>query len=219
MKTLQAVGHEMDALLRGRVPDEAATIRRCLVAGVLAAMFYGAIMGTFGFTEARWPQVVYSSLKVPLLSAVSLMVALPAAYLFFALTGLGQDFRAALTALLLSQAAEGLVLASLSPFTVLIYRSTADYRLAVLGNVLLFTVAGCAGLHRLRSGFAPLIARDVRNCYLLRGWLLLSAFIGLQSSWMLRPFIGDPRLAPVFVRTEGWSNAYEQLWRLVMNHV
>jgi len=218
MPILYSLARDADALLRGRAPADKAGLHRCLALGVLAAMFYGAVMGTFGLTPERWPQVFYSSVKVPLLSVISLFIALPAAYLFFALTGLGEDFSAALRALLLAQSAQGMVLASLCPFTLLLYYSTIHYPTAVLANVIIFSVAGVAGLYRLKVAFAPLVKRDARNKQLLRGWLFLTAFIGIQSSWMMRPFVGNPNLHPVFVRTEGWSNAYEQIWHLMVGN-
>ena len=53
----------------------------------------------------------------------------------------------------------------------------------------------------------------------MRTWLLLYAFVGIQTAWVLRPFIGYPGRPTQFFRDNAWGNAYVWLakmaWRLV----
>jgi hypothetical protein len=179
-------------------------------------------MGTFGdgsISGVRWEQVLYSAIKVPLLQGVTFALSLPLFFVLYTLCGLRRDFAYVLRALAAAQAGQALVLASLAPFPIVWYATISHYPLAVLFNLLLFIVALLAGHGLLRFYFKPLMSRDARHRKLLLGWLLFSAFIAVQAAWMLRPFIGVPTQAPTFLRTEGWTNAYENLGRLIVSAV
>ncbi len=67
----------------------------------------------------------------------------------------------------------------------------------------------------LRRAYRPLIARDVRHRSLMRGWLLIYAFVGIQMAWVLRPFVGSPTSPTRFFRAEAWGNAYVEVARIV----
>jgi hypothetical protein len=106
------------------------------------------------------------------------------------------------------QAGLTVVLAALAPYTLLWYASFADYGWAQLFNGLMFLIATVAAQAILRDGYRPLIARDGRHRWLLRAWLVLYAFVGIQMAWVLRPFVGAPGLPVQFFREQGWGNAY-----------
>jgi hypothetical protein len=120
-----------------------------------------------------------------------------------------------LHALLASQAGLALVLAGLAPYTVLWYVSSANYPGAILFNGLMFAVASGAGQWMLRRSYRPLVARDRRHRWLLRVWLVLYVFIGIQMAWVLRPFVGDPTMPTRFFRADTWGNAYLIVGRMV----
>lgn len=181
---------------------------------VLFGMTYGAAMGTFG--GVRPAQVLYSSLKVPLLLLVTGGISLPSVFVLYTLSGLRDDFPQVLRALLATQAALATVLAALAPFTVLWYASCRDYRLAILFNGLMFALATASTQRVLRRQCRELIARDARHRTLLQVWLIIYAFIGIQMGWMLRPFVGDPTQPTAFFRPDGLSNAYEALVRFLL---
>jgi hypothetical protein len=67
----------------------------------------------------------------------------------------------------------------------------------------------------LRRHYRPLIARHPRHRLLLRAWLGIYIFVGIQMGWVLRPFIGDPDQPVQFFRTESWGNAYVVVARLL----
>ena len=191
---------------------ETSLLHLALIIGGCGA-FYGACMGSFG--GAKWDQILYSALKVPLLLGVTFAFALPTFWMLNTLSGLRDEFLVCLRALAAAQAGQAIVLASLAPFTLLFYASFANYQNAILWNVAMFAFAAASAQHLLKIYYRPLIRRDVRHRKLLFGWLFLTGFIGLQSAWMLRPFVGNPEKPTAFIRTEGWSNAYEVLAGLV----
>jgi hypothetical protein len=223
--TLIAYFEKLDGLLRGRAEitqaGRAARAAVWLALQVLVfGVLYGTVMGSFGgiLGDRLW-QVAYSAAKVPLLLLVTFGIALPSFFVLNTLYGLRDDFGEAVRALLAAQAALTLILASLSPFTLLWYASSADYSAATLFNGLVFAVATITAQWVVRRFYQPLIARQPRHRWLLRGWLVLYAFIGIQLAWVLRPFIGDPQQPVQFFRAEAWGNAYVAIGQLIWQQV
>ncbi|MEX0655727.1 MAG: hypothetical protein WD534_08685 [Phycisphaeraceae bacterium] len=212
---------EADNLLRGRpVQARHGEARRLLHLLQLLVMFgivYGLVMGSFGGVagERLW-QPIYSGLKVPLLLLVSFGISLPSFFVLNSLFGLRDDFAQVLHALVAAQAGLTLVLAAVAPFTVVWYLSVGDYNMAILFNAGMFAVATLAGQWMLRRSYRPLILRQPRHRLMLRAWLVIYAFVGIQMGWVLRPFIGSPDAPTRFFRSEAWGNAYVEVGQIVL---
>jgi hypothetical protein len=208
-----------DDLLRGHTPEEGhrAGLLHLLALVGLFGLCYGAVMGTFGGVRGeRALQPLYSGLKVPLLLLVTFGLSLPSFFVLNTLLGVRDDFARALRALIATQALLTIVLASLAPFTALWYASSGAYRPAILFNAAMFAVASFAAQGLLRRWYAPLIARNPRHRMLLRTWIVIYAFVGIQMAWVLRPFVGDPNSPTRFFRQGAWGNAYVEVARMVM---
>ena len=71
----------------------------------------------------------------------------------------------------------------------------------------------------LRVYYGPLIRKNKNHRWMLRAWLVVYAFVGIQMGWVLRPFIGDPALPVQFFRADSWGNAYvivsRMFWKLL----
>ncbi len=200
-----------DGVLRGRAWPSSSWALLLLVLGFGAA--YGLTLGAFGgVSPDRWWQMGYSAVKVPALLLLTFALGLPSFFVVHALLGLSRDFSEAVRALLRTQAALTVVLASLGPVTAVWYLSVPDYQSAILFNAAVFGVSSLAGQVVLRRAYRPLIARDARHRKLLVVWLGIYAFVGIQMGWLLRPFIGNPDLPTRFFRPDAWGNAYEALW-------
>jgi hypothetical protein len=172
---------------------------------------YGAAMGSFTGAAGGPPrglQMWYSAVKVPLLLLATFALSLPNFFVLNSLMGLRDDLAESAKALLATQAGVTVVLAALAPFTLVWYASVDDYQSAILFNTLMFAVASFTGQILLRRLYRPLIQRDRRHRILLRIWLIIYAFVGIQMGWLLRPFIGDPMLPTRFLREDTWGNAY-----------
>ena len=209
-----------DDLLRGGpLTTRPTSPRRLLVRlGVLLVLCggaYGAVMGAYG--GHRLLQPTYSAVKVPLLLGVTFALSLPSFFVLNRLAGVGRDFGAVLRALVATQAALTVVLAAVAPITALWYVSTADYTAALVANMAAFAVAAFAAQLLLRRRYAPLIAADPRHRPLLRSWLLVYAFVGIQMGWTLRPFVGNPGQPTTFFRQGAWGNAYVEVAGIVRN--
>jgi len=211
----------VDDVLRGRSragsPSTPGRLAACVVA---FGTFYGGVMGTFGGVAGERPwQVLDSAIKVPLLLLATLALGLPSFFVLNTLLGVRADFGKALGALLASQAVSTIVLASLAPFTALWYASSRDYSAAVLFNAVIFGVSAVAAQGPLRRGYRPLIAGNRVHLILLRVWLVLYAFIGIQMGWLLRPFVGDPLMPVRFFRGGAWENAYVIVGRMIWGKI
>lgn len=192
---------------------------------VLLGALYGASMGAYGLSSgasggrAGWP-ILFGALKVPMLLLLAGALSLPTFFVLYTLSGLREDFGLVLRALLATQVGLSAILASLAPFTLLCYASlppsSAFYPAAVLWNFAMFGVASVSSQAIMRFHLRPLWQRDERHRKMLRAWLLIYGFIGVQLGWVLRPFIGEPAHATGFLRPDAFSNAYLALWNLLL---
>jgi hypothetical protein len=187
---------------------------------VVFGMLYGAIMGTFGGLggDRLW-LLLYSAIKVPLLLTVTFIIALPSYFVLNTLLGVRDDFPVVFRALIEAQAGLTVVLASLAPFTIVWYASVPVYPAAILFNAMIFTIASVTGQYFLRRAYVPLVAQNPVHRILLRGWLVIYAFVGIQCGWVLRPFIGAPHQPAQFFRSEAWGNAYVEVLKIVLRMV
>jgi hypothetical protein len=179
---------------------------------VIFGLAYGAVMGTYaGPKGPRGMQMLFSATKVPLLLLLTFAISLPSFFVLNTLMGVRDDFGDAVRALVATQAALTIILASLAPITGVWYLSVAGYREAILFNALMFGIASVAAQFLLRRLYRPLIEQNPKHRLLLRAWLLVFAFVGIQMGWVLRPFIGDPRAPTRFFRSGAWGNAYVEV--------
>jgi hypothetical protein len=206
-------------LLRGDT-FAAATDRRWLPRLLLNLFFfgllYGATMGSFGgVADGRWLQMLYSALKVPMLLLVTFALSLPSFFVINSVLGLRDDFGRVLRALLATQAGLTIVLASLAPLTAFWYANFSDYSAALTFNAAMFGIASFSGQYMLRRAYEPLIATNPRHRTMLRLWLVIYAFVGIQMAWVLRPFVGQPHHPVSFFREGAWGNAYVEVIHIV----
>lgn len=210
----------LDSFLRGRGEFRsfalASTGPGWLVATALAfGALYGLAMGSYGaLTAERWPQLVYSAVKVPLLLFTTFGLCVPTFFVLNSLCGLRMDLRAALFALTAMQSCLAVVLAALAPVTLLTYAAGIPYAAAVFFNGVMFAVASAASQAVVLRYYGPLVREDPRHGGMLAVWLALYVFIGIQGAWVMRPFVGNPDVPPQFFRPGAWGNAYVALIKL-----
>jgi hypothetical protein len=195
-----------DDVLRGRPsPGDAWLVLGC-------GMAYGAVMGSYG---GRGLQALYSALKVPLLLIVTAGIGMPSFFVLNTLLGLRDDFPRAVRSLIGTQAGLTIILVSLAPITAFWYASVTDYRSAILFNGVMFAIASLGAQFMLRRSYQPMIAQNPRHRLMLRAWLVVYVFVGIQMGWVLRPFIGNPGSPVQFFREGSWSNAYEVVLQMI----
>ena len=206
----------VDRLLKPSLPQQSEAsqphARDIATAIVLCAFCYGMAMGS---SDARALQMLYSGLKLPILLVVTCLLCFPAFFIANTLAGLRNDFPEAIRAIWTSQAVVAITLASLTPLTLFWYISSDVYRLAILFNALMMTIATIGGQIKLWSTYRRLIARNRKHLVMVWFWLFCYAFVGIQMGWTLRPFIGSAAAETTFFRSEAFSNAYVVVFRLI----
>jgi hypothetical protein len=216
-----------DSVLRGDTfwSGQRLALRRpklgSLAAGIFVfGMFYGGVMGMYGGVSGpRVLQVAYSAIKVPILLGVTFLLSLPSFFVLNTLLGLRSDFSRVLQSLVATQTGLTVILAALAPFTAFWYISSGGYQLAILFNGGMFAVASLSAQWILRRDYIPLVRDNPKHRWMLRTWIMIYVFVGIQMGWVLRPFIGDPNQPVQFFRDGSWSNAYEFVLRLAWDVV
>ena len=168
----------------------------CVVAIVLGAGSYGAVMGWW-----RAPlQAFYTGIKLPLVILLTTLGNGLLNGMLAPLLGLNVNFRQSLALVLMSFAITAIVLGALSPVALFIVwntppltagttESSPEYALMQLTLTVFVALAGVMGNLRL----VPLLrewagsAAVARN--VLLAWLAGNLFLGSQICWVLRPFI------------------------------
>ncbi len=181
-------------------------------------MLYGSVMGCHGGLGGdRGLQVLYSAIKLPFMLGATFGIALPSFFVINTLFGLRSEFPRVIQALLAAQAGLTVVLASLAPLTLFVYISGVGYSAAIVFNGLMFAAASASAQILLRREYTPLILQNPRHASMLRIWLCIYVFVGIQMGWIMRPFVGDPDIPVQFFREGSFTNAYVSVWRIVLD--
>lgn len=189
------------ALLRGAAADLPAL--RTLGLCAAASAVFGAAIGAY---VGRW-QICYAALKMPLYFGVTLALSFAAMHLFAARElRLRRTFEVALETV----AVTTLVLAGLAPVALLASLSL-PYQAVVLALTTAVAAAGVTGVLRLHA--------RLRSLRLTAAWVAVYQFVGAQTAWLLKPWVGstgvDDRFLPLRDNLQG--NFYESVLRIVVS--
>ncbi|TAE77529.1 MAG: hypothetical protein EAZ84_03860 [Verrucomicrobia bacterium] len=182
-------------------------------------------LAAYGFSTGYWRSPLmglFVAVKMPLLMTCTLACnGILNGLLGLLLGGLG--FRQSLLALLSAFTVSALILASLSPVTLMLAldaprpdspQATGAHSGYLLFHVVLIAIAGSAGvlsLHRIlrQRCTSPGIAAVTTLA-----WLTGNGMLGMQFSWILRPFFGSPKLDVRFLRDDPMQGGFhESFWR------
>ena len=233
---------------------------------VILAMIYGASMGTFALfrpSGAVVMQVIASTLKLPLLFGLTLVVTLPSLYVFNALVGSRLTVEVTLKLLVSALGIMLAVLASLGPIVAFFSLSTSSYAFMLLVNVAVFATSGTMGClfllqtlqrlslppapaapgekeevadvvaapslpppselavtpdavvpeHKVPGALDPLEGQVLHDHVktVFRCWVFLFGLVGAQMGWVLRPFLGNPRIPFAWFRPRE-SNFFQAVY-------
>lgn len=149
--------YDLDRVLRGqatRAEDLQGgrlelPIGRLSLALIGLGVVYGACMGSFTLWRADgplWMQLLSTSIKVPALFLLTLLVTFPSLYVFNAIVGSRLDVATVFRLLIVGLVVTTAVLASLGPIVAFFGACTTSYPFMKLLNVLVFSVSGLLGL-------------------------------------------------------------------------
>ncbi len=154
---------------------------------------YGAIIGA----SHSWAQALSGAIKLPVFYLITLTICFPTLFFFNVLFGSKSSILQHFVVLLTSVSVISVLLFSLAPVTLFFLITTPDsYQFFKLLNVFIFGITGIFGVKFLYEGMQLLSQQDEvgkkTRTTILRSWLLLYAFVGMQLGWFLRPFFGAP---------------------------
>ena len=182
--------------------------------------------GVYGLTVGIWRaplQAGYTALKFPLLIFLTCAGNALLSGIVAQVLGSGLSFRQTSAAILMSFATAAVILGALSPITLfVIYNAPAldsstrviGHSIVLLMHVFLIAYAGIAANRRLLRMLQQLTGSRAIAWRVLVSWLAGNLLLGAQLAWVLRPFIGSPRLAVQFLRDDPLrGNFYEAVAR------
>ncbi len=154
---------------------------------------YGAIIGA----SHTWMQALSGAIKLPAFYLLTLIICFPTLYFFNVLFGSRSSIQQHFVVLLTAVSVISVLLFSLAPVTLFFLITAPDsYQFFKLLNVLIFGITGSFGVKFLYEGMQLLSQQDEvgkkTRTTILRTWLFLYAFVGMQLGWFLRPFFGAP---------------------------
>lgn len=145
-KILRGDATQLPFLEQGKIEIPACGLSMVLL---LLGMIYGLCAGSYAIIQSHcqnYMQLVASTVKIPLLFFLTLVVTFPSLYVFNALIGSRLSVVSSLRLLIASAGVMLAVLSSLGPIVVFFALSTTSYPFMVLLNVAMSTVSGLLGL-------------------------------------------------------------------------
>ncbi|OUL21060.1 actin-binding WH2 domain-containing protein [Nostoc sp. RF31YmG] len=168
-------------------------ISALFVSSSICFAIYGAIIGA----SHSWAQALSGAIKLPAFYLLTLIICFPTLFFFNVLFGSRSSLQQHFVVLLTAVSVISVLLFSLAPVTLFfIITAPNSYQFFKLLNVLIFGITGIFGIKFLYEGMQLLSKQDEvgkkTRTTILRSWLLLYAFVGMQLGWFLRPFFGAP---------------------------
>ncbi|MDJ0675170.1 MAG: actin-binding WH2 domain-containing protein [Calothrix sp. MO_167.B42] len=163
-----------------------------LVCSSLFLAVYGGIIGAYH----SFMQALSSAIKLPALYLITLLICLPTLYFANVIFGSKRTFAQHFALVLTAVSITSVLLFSFAPISLFFMISTNNYQFIILLNVIIFAATGFVGIATLYKASNVVLeqdgeGKDVRT-KLIRSWLFLYAFVGIQLGWTLRPFFGTP---------------------------
>ena len=154
--------------------------------------FYGAIIGA----SSSVLQLLASTIKLPALYLITLLICLPTLFIVDAVSGSSHTFKQYLTLLLASTSVISVMLLAFAPITLFFHISVNDYEFFKLLNVAVFALTGIIGIQFFYQCVSFMTkqegSEDSYSLAIAKAWLVLYGFVGSQLGWTLRPFFGAP---------------------------
>jgi hypothetical protein len=177
----------------------------------VAAFIYGLIMGSYNGV----PQAFSSGVKLIVLILLTLCICFPSFYIVQLLLGSKMKLRQLIVILLGSFVMLTTILVAFAPIVLFFQLSRSPYAFLQLLHFFVFVFAGIWSMRTVVETLK--IACEKKNIYpkigltIFRFWIFILAFVGIQLSWNLRPFIGSKHLTFEIFREGTQTNIYATL--------
>ncbi|MDX2046478.1 MAG: hypothetical protein SFU87_06810 [Chitinophagaceae bacterium] len=178
---------------------------------VLAAFIYGIIMGSYNGAA----QALSSGIKLILLIFLTLAICFPSFYIVQLLLGSKMKLRQLIIILLGGFVMLSTILVAFAPIVLFFQLSNSPYSFLQLLHFFVFIFAGIWSMRTVVETLK--MACEKKNIYpkigltIFRLWVFILAFVGIQLSWNLRPFIGTREMPFEIFRASTQTNIYATL--------
>jgi hypothetical protein len=186
-------------------PAQVHSISHLVIVNIGFFSIYGAIIGSLNGPL----QALAAAIKLPLLFMLTTAVCTTVLHVTLLVLGSKHSLAQLIRALLTSLAATATVLVAFAPIT-LFFLLTSDNRpFFLLFNTVVIGGSALFGLRYLLRYMDSIneegdAERRGQRRNLMRGWIVLFAFVGCQLGWSMRPFFGSPHMPfQVFRKQEG----------------
>jgi hypothetical protein len=158
---------------------------------VVLGGLYGGVAGAYSGPL----QAVASAAKLPFLFLATFAVCFPAFYVVQVLVGSRLRLLQVIVLVTSALALTTVVLAAFVPVPAFFLITGANYYFQHLLHIGVVGAAGIFGMYALHDGLTMICER--RGVYprkaltIMRLWVVLFGFVGIQMAWNLRPFLGD----------------------------
>jgi uncharacterized membrane protein len=168
-------------------------ISSLLVCSSIFFAVYGVIIGA----SHSWAQAISSGIKLPAFYLLTLIICFPTLFFFNVLFGSRSSLLQHFVILLTAVSVISVLLFSFAPIALFFLTTAPDsYQFFKLLNVVIFGITGVFGVKFLYDGMQLLSQQDEvgkgTRTAILKSWLCLYGFVGMQLGWFLRPFFGAP---------------------------
>jgi hypothetical protein len=223
--------NSLGPLLRGEAEVIAGWITRWTAGHTLRQV--GMIMagaGAFGAAMGSWrapEQAVFAAVKLPVILLGTAAGNGLLNGLLAPLLGLNLRLREAFAAVLMSFALAAAILGAFSPLMAFLVwnlppldpgaaETATAHSIMLLTLVAVMAFAGVTANLRLLQLLRRLGGGNGAAARLLLAWLVVNLLLGSQLSWILRPFIGSPKLPIEFLRDGAFNgNFFESVFHSV----
>ncbi len=179
---------------------------------VVLSAFYGLVMGASSGVPDGLPQMASSAIKVPVLYLLTLLVCYPVLFVVNVVMGSKLGFMQTLALILLALSLNAMLLASCAPIVLFFTLTGARYHFLQLLHVVVLGFSGVWAMAGLWKGLQAMCEHSdlypKQAIKILQVWIVVFAFVGLQMTWTLRPFIGSSDLPFEIFRQHSEGNIY-----------
>lgn len=184
---------------------------------ILFTFFYGVIMGSYN----SFAQAISTGMKLWLLFTLTLIICFPSFYIVQLILGSKIKIVQLLIILLSGFVMVSVTMLAFAPIVLFFQLSGDNYHFLQLLHVFVFGFSGVFGmkvvLDALTSifegkGIYPKIGLNV-----FKIWIIIFAFVGMQLSWNMRPFLGSKQMNFQLFRTETQGNFYGAVFSAIGN--
>lgn len=208
---------DREAYLR-KVTEE--TYSKNIIVGQILLMclftfFYGLIMGSYN----SMTQALISGVKLWMLYTMTLVICFPSFYIVQLILGSKVGIKQLAVILLSGFVMTTTVMVAFAPIVLFFQMSADNYHFLQLLHVFIFAFSGFFGmrlvLESLKGAFEETGVYPKIGLSAFRIWVVIFAFVGIQLSWNLRPFMGSKDMKFELFRSDTQGNFYSTIFGAV----